>query len=46
MPCPIVSIVKMDSGRGDSQNILVALKNGDIKMYNQKNLIDTCKTDD
>lgn len=47
LPSQIVAIVKMESSRGDAQNnILVALKNGDVKMYNGKILIDTLKTDD
>jgi len=35
MPTQIISVVKLESSRNDAQNnILVALKNGDIKMYN------------
>lgn len=37
----------MESSRGDtSNNVLVALKNGEVKMYNGKTLIDTLRTDD
>ena len=35
MPTNIISIVRMDSTRGDAnQNVLVALRNGEIKMFN------------
>ncbi len=47
LPSQIVSIVKMESSRGDTaNNVLVALKNGEIKMFNGKVLIDTLRTDD
>jgi hypothetical protein len=47
LPSQIVAIVRMESSRGDANNnVLVACKNGDIRMYNGKSLVDTLKTND
>jgi hypothetical protein len=40
MPSEICGMVKMDIQRiNNGQNVIVALKNGQIRMYNEKNLI-------
>jgi Bardet-Biedl syndrome 1 protein len=47
MPCTITNIEKMIMKRTKSVNaILVALSNGEIRMYNDKYLITSIKTDD
>lgn len=45
MNYPIISIVKMESSTA-TQNVIVALKNGEVRMYNGKTLVDTLHVDD
>ena len=47
MPTQVVSVVKLETSRTEgANNVLVALKNGEIRMYNGKTLIDTLSTGD
>ena len=47
MPCEIHSMIKMEMQRGQTcANLLVALKNGEIRTYNDKNLIIKLQVDD
>lgn len=47
MPAEICTIAKMETNRAASKNnVLVALKNGQIRLYNEKNLINEMTTED
>ena len=47
MPSEICAMAKLTISRAtQSNNILVALKNGNIRLYNEKNLINQISTDD
>ena len=47
MPAEICTIVKMEHSRAASKNnVLVALKNGQIRLYNEKNIINEMTTED
>ena len=47
MPSEICTLHKMTVNRQTTLNLMiVALKNGQIKLYNEKNLINTLQTDD
>ena len=47
MPAEICTIVKMEHSRAQSRNnVLVAMKNGKIRLYNEKNLINEITTED
>ena len=47
MPAEICTITKMEHSRAASKNnVLVALKNGTIRLYNEKNLINEVTTED
>ena len=47
MPAEICTITKMEHSRATTKNnVLVALKNGMIRLYNEKNLINEVNTDE
>ena len=47
MPSEILALQRMDTNRAErAQNILIALKSGEIRIYNGKNIIDKLQTDD
>ena len=47
MPSEICTITKMENNRAASRNnVLVALKNGMIRLFNEKNLINEMMTED
>jgi len=47
LPSEIVAVQKMDQNRTEqAQNFLVALKTGEIRMFNGKNLIDKLQAED
>ena len=47
MPSEICAMTKMNVNKATtSNNILIALKNGNIRLYNEKNLINQIQTDD
>jgi len=47
MPAEICTIAKMENNRAASKNnVLVALKNGQIRLFNEKNMINEITTED
>ena len=47
MPSEICTIAKMEHAKAPSKNnVLVALRNGEVRLYNEKNLVNQVVTDE